>query len=217
LWSKCLALYPFVGGAAGSHKYNLKDPRDLDAAYRLTFSGGLTHNANGITGNGSNGYANTNLNVNTVLSLNDCHISFYSRTDGALAYEEMSAGSTMGPYFQLAAKWTDGKTYCQINGGAQASFTNGSSAQGLFASCRTGASVQNAYRNATRVNSGVSASTSKPNANVFILSGNNSGVPSNYSGRNLAFASIGSGLSDADVASLYSVVQAFQTALGRQV
>ena len=51
------ALYPFVGGTATSHKFNLKDPRDLDAAFRLQFNGGWTHNSNGVTPNGTNGYA----------------------------------------------------------------------------------------------------------------------------------------------------------------
>ena len=35
IWTKMKAIYPFVGGSAASHKWNLKDPRDLDAAYRL--------------------------------------------------------------------------------------------------------------------------------------------------------------------------------------
>jgi hypothetical protein len=62
LWTNMQALYPFVGGTATQHKYNLKDPRDLDAAYRLSFSGGWTHNADGITGNGVNTYADTFYN-----------------------------------------------------------------------------------------------------------------------------------------------------------
>ncbi len=35
IWTKMKALYPFVGGTATAHKFNLKDPRDLDAAFRL--------------------------------------------------------------------------------------------------------------------------------------------------------------------------------------
>ena len=35
IWSKMKAVYPFVGGTATTHKYNLKDPRDLNAAFRL--------------------------------------------------------------------------------------------------------------------------------------------------------------------------------------
>jgi hypothetical protein len=60
LWTNMQALYPFVGGTATQHKYNLKDPRDLNAAYRLTFLGGVTHNSNGAIFNGSNGLADTN-------------------------------------------------------------------------------------------------------------------------------------------------------------
>jgi hypothetical protein len=65
IWTKMNALYPFVGGTATSHKYNLKDPRDLDAAYRLAFFGGMTHNANGIQGDGGSGYADTFAAINT--------------------------------------------------------------------------------------------------------------------------------------------------------
>ena len=59
IWTKMKAIYPIVGGVASSHKYNLKDPRDLDAAFRLTFTVGWTHSANGMTP--SVAYANTFL------------------------------------------------------------------------------------------------------------------------------------------------------------
>ena len=38
LWTKMKAIYPIVGGNAWSHKFNLKDPRDVDSAYRLFLS-----------------------------------------------------------------------------------------------------------------------------------------------------------------------------------
>lgn len=63
IWNKIFAIYPFVGGTATTHKFNLKDPRDLNAAFRLVFSGGITHNASGITGNGVNGSYNTNFST----------------------------------------------------------------------------------------------------------------------------------------------------------
>jgi hypothetical protein len=68
LWSQMTAIYPFVGGTATTHKYNLKDPRDLNAAYRLTFYGGWRHDSQGILGNGTNTYADTYFagNVQTV-------------------------------------------------------------------------------------------------------------------------------------------------------
>ena len=45
-WAKCSAIYPFVGGTATTHKFNLKNPADTNAAFRLSFSGGWIHSAN---------------------------------------------------------------------------------------------------------------------------------------------------------------------------
>jgi hypothetical protein len=61
LWSKIKAFYPFVGGSATSHKFNLLDPRDTNDAYRLTFSGGWTHSSMGAQCNASNTSADTFL------------------------------------------------------------------------------------------------------------------------------------------------------------
>ena len=81
IWTKMKAIYPFVGGTASTHKWNLKDPRDLDAAFRLVFNGGWTHSSNGATPNGTNGYADTKLVPSSVLSQNSTHLSFYSRSN----------------------------------------------------------------------------------------------------------------------------------------
>ena len=64
--TKMKAVYPFVGGTSTTHKYNFMDARDLDAAFRLQFSGGWVHSANGALPNGTNALANTYLipNVN---------------------------------------------------------------------------------------------------------------------------------------------------------
>jgi hypothetical protein len=59
IWSKIYVLYPFVGGTATTHKFNLKDPRDLDIAFRAVFNGGVTHNSAGVTGNAINGWYDT--------------------------------------------------------------------------------------------------------------------------------------------------------------
>jgi hypothetical protein len=59
IWSKMIAFWPFVGGTAASHKWNLKDPRDLRDAFRLEYIGGVTHDSLGMKGNGTNGYAIT--------------------------------------------------------------------------------------------------------------------------------------------------------------
>ena len=80
IWTKMKAIYPFVGGSASSHKYNLKDPRDLAAAYRLEFNGGWTHTTNGVIPNGLNTYAKTFF-ADTNLSVNSSSYSIYNRTN----------------------------------------------------------------------------------------------------------------------------------------
>src|SRR5690349_23782913 len=83
IWNRMVAIYPFIGGTASSHKWNLKDPRDVDAAKRLTFSGSWTHSDNGALPDGSTGYANTYINFNQDVPQYSLHGSYYSRTNTA--------------------------------------------------------------------------------------------------------------------------------------
>lgn len=57
---KGIAVYPVIGGSADTHKYNLLNPADTDAAYRLKWAGaeGEVHDENGITWDGAS-FANT--------------------------------------------------------------------------------------------------------------------------------------------------------------
>lgn len=76
LWDKIKAFYPFVGGSAESHKWNLKDPRNTNDAYRLTFSGGWTHSSTGVKCNGSNTSADTFLSLRTVFGTTSSQHTF---------------------------------------------------------------------------------------------------------------------------------------------
>ena len=64
LWTNLRILYPFVGGTSSSTKWNLKNPEDSDAAYRITWSGTATFEAAGITGV-TNFFGNTHFNTDT--------------------------------------------------------------------------------------------------------------------------------------------------------
>jgi hypothetical protein len=64
--------------------------------------------------------------------------------------------------------------------------------------------------------------TSSPNvtsisSKIYISAANNNGTATNFSNRELAFASIGDGLTDAEALAFYNAVQTFNTTLGRQV
>ena len=76
-WAKMSAIYPMVGGTATTHKFNLKNPADTNAAFRLSFVGGWTHSANGALPNGTNAYADTFFTPSVSLSVSNGHVLLY--------------------------------------------------------------------------------------------------------------------------------------------
>jgi hypothetical protein len=218
IWSKMKALYPFVGGTAAQHKWNLKDPRDLDAAFRLVFSGGYTHNSNGITGNGTNAYADTKLIPNANLTQNSSHASVYSRTNKSNSNECLigSATSAFSSNGLLILAYAN-DPYIMVN---NSTLTNGTgfNTTGLLTASRITSTNQKLYRNTSTLINATSNSTGLSNGRILLNAfvENNVSI-SRYSPHNLAFASIGDGLSDTEAANLYTAVQAFQTTLGRSI
>lgn len=75
VWSLTKALYGFVGGTAASHKWNWKDMRDLDGAFRLVYGGTLIHNSNGVS-QSSSGFINTKI-FPSILSSDGVSIGYY--------------------------------------------------------------------------------------------------------------------------------------------
>ena len=217
IWTKFKAIYPIVGGTASQHKYNLKDPRDLDAAYRLTYGTGVTHSSTGMISNGTSGFANTYFNPTTGFTVNDdVHLSFYSRTNLNTAQIEIgSAISAGGPYLLLEIR-TSGTTYFIIN--ESGSYTTGADtdSRAFYIGTKNGTTTKG-YRNSVNIATRTIAALTRPNFNIYLLCFNAGGTASTYSTKQCAFASIGDGLTPTESANFYTAVQAYQTTLSRQV
>lgn len=217
IWGKMKAIYPFVGGTATTHKFNLKDPRDADAAYRLFFSGGGTHSANGYQLNGTNAYANTYLTSNLVQTTN--HLSFYSRTQTVGTQVEMGIWDASNNTFnqlRSAANYLVGN----ISNGL-INFTTTNDARGFWIGTKTATNNRKGYLNGVvQATSTTNDASNNPPGNIYIGARNqiNTGTPTQfYSTKECAFASIGDGLTDTESLAYYTAVQKFQTSLGRQV
>ena len=212
LWSKMKAIYPIVGGTAFSHKFNLKDPRDLDVAFRLTFSNGFTHTATGMSGNGI-GYASTHLSPFLNLTLNNTHLSNYCRTNTAGNIVDIGANDTVTSYL-LYQRFSNLFVSDCYNGSTNRNTIANTDSRGFYLSSRTSANMLKMYKNnSTLVTSTTTQTSAMPNAVVFLAS--MSGVY--LSNREYAFFTIGNGLNDIEQSNLYSAIQNFQTTLGRQI
>lgn len=217
IWTKMKALYPIIGGTATSHKFNLKDPRDLDAAYRLVFAGGVTHSSNGFAGNGTNGWANTFVNPNTLFTSGFASNGIYNRV--STTNQGIYIGTTVGSI-----------NFFRINpiGGAIRHFNRGPAAAqtnhvvlnelGFNANSRTSntllTSIDNTgalLTNATNVTIAYSGFI------IPLLVNNSSGAYNSYSNAQLSFAYISDALTSSELTTLKSINQTYQTTLGRQV
>ena len=220
IWTKMKAIYPIVGGTSTTHKYNLKDPRDLNAAFRLSFSTGWTHSSTGATPNGSSAYADTFLVTNPTLTNNNTHISIYSRTDVNGTYFDIGSGQATGQYFDLALR-LGGSIYAdQYNNSTGRITTTNSASTGHYISTRTASNVFKLFKNNAQLGTtqtGASTGYTSITSTIYLAALHEGANTLYYSPRQYAFASIGDGLSDTEAANFYTAVQAMQTTLSRNV
>lgn len=215
LWTKMKAIYPFVGGTASSHSYNLKNT----AQFQITWFGGMTHNSNGITGNGTNAYGLTNIFPSTDLTPTNTSMGVYVRNNITGNSSDMVSYTSGFNGYALQIKWSDGNAYWVIADNSFGSAGNFYAvATGLFSMSRIDNTKRTLYKNNSSV-SVVSVGTTSFGAlpNLPIAARSDSGVIQFFSLRNYAFGFVGLGLTDTEVSNLYTAVQAFQTTLGRQV
>jgi hypothetical protein len=224
IWTKMKAIYPIIGGTAALHKWNLKDPRDLDAAFRLVFNGGWTHSSNGALPNGVNAYADTFLTPSTSLTNNNTHMSYYSRTNTQGPNKGLigaSVGGTFIPLYTIYGR-SGSNVFFMDSYNYNTNRNQGSepTGQSFLLSTRISSSSFKSFRNNSLVATGVNANADNVTGINFPISIgglNLGGSVSQFSNFQCAFASIGDGLTDTEAANFYTAVQNFNTTLTRNV
>lgn len=211
LWNKFLSIYPMVGGTAQTTKWNLKDPRDLDIAYRITWNGSPSFEPTGVTCMNETDWGDTHL-VDSILSYDNSAISFYSGTDNKVGGYDMGCSNTIYPYNMISiyedfANNVVNTWFNQYNGSAKLP----SSTKGLFINSSKNGQVI-FYEN------GVATSTFGPPYHAYtkvtITIGKVTDDP-HMGLKECQLATIGQGLTDSEALDFYHIAQAFETALGR--
>ena len=207
--SKMKAVYPFVGTTATTQKFNFMNAVDSNTAFRLQFNGGITHSSNGILFGGVNGYANTFLSPSITLSLNNTHVSLYSRTDNVKQiFDIQSTTPSLG-----IAMW-GANTFYNVNQNTAYSVIADANTTGFRLITRISSTVEKLFKNNTLLSTSTVNSNDISTGQIDIGRFYQGGY---YSNRNYAFISIGNGLTDGEATIFYNLVQAMQTTLSRQV
>jgi hypothetical protein len=213
VWDKMVAIYPFVGGTADTHKYNLKDPRDLDTAYRITFTGAWNHTELGASG--SSAYGDTKILPNTQMAFNNQSYTIYrgNTMTGGTDYGVNQDGAldNFGIFFGGTFNYSAINTFIDVGR------LTGGPGPGTYTMTTSGG-VKKVFKNNTLVGQNNESPVNYNLGTLFIGGRNEHGLgvrdPSNSQFR---FFSVGDGLTDTEAANLYTAVQTFQTTLGRQV
>jgi sarcosine oxidase delta subunit len=219
IWTKMKAIYPFVGGSASQHKWNLKDPRDLNDAFRLQFYGGGTHSSNGYQPDGATAYADTFLKPSLALSQNSSHVSYYSRTNNASDTLDFGTTAVGGLHFLSASiRQSNNYTYFRINRSytTAESFTPITDSRLFYMINRTSSSEEILFTNTTKTTFSKN-STGLSNSPLYIGAFNDAGTARYFGQKECAFLTVGDGLNDTEATNLYNYIQLFNTTLGRQV
>ncbi len=212
LYTKMKFWHPFVGNTPTAHKFNLINPADSNSAYRLVFNGGWTHSSLGALPNGVNAYASSFLIPNTVFGSGYASIGVYVNQASLLSSNPI--GST-NMTILIGSGFVRGANKASVNSTA---FTQSPNDGFIVNSRTTSTSMFFMNRTGAFLTSTITAAANYANASDIVLGANNSnGTIGNYSSGRIALAYCSDFLTQAQATILKSIVQTFQTSLGRQV
>lgn len=171
----------------------------------------------GLIGNGSTKYLNTGM-AHNVLPQNDSHAATYEVTRASATFRTSLGARTTGTTgFLVLGTWSSTSNYsfgC-FESASQINIAN--SAGGFYVGSVNGASDSAHYRNGGSKATSSSTTRTPGSQNLFVFALNDGGVMSVPTDARLAGYSLGLKMTDAQVAAYNTAMQAFQTALGRNV
>jgi len=223
IWTQLDAFYPLVGGTASSQKWNLMNPLDTDAAFRLTYNnvGNFTFTSKGFQTNASSDTgANTYFNPSVDSIANDRSMGCYIFDKGALigvgqydmgCYDGTNENALIGAGFQTGANNTYlnwGRSFNQkaLAGDEAESFWYGES--------QAGAGNKVLYRNGVSWQA-YTADDHRPNFNLGLACSLRAAGYTENSNRGYSMFFMGEALGSTLQATFNTNVQTWLTALGK--
>lgn len=198
---------------------NLYNPADTDEAKRIEWSGTVTASqANGVSGNGTNGFGVTNINPSTDFPTTDCFILLYIRTNQARNEYDYGGcdGSLRG--VELISKFGNGITGVGMFTNETTTTIASLNSAGLWSIRRSGNVITIRLRG-TQIFTTTLAESFKPDTLInFMCWGRVGNANAFFSTKQYShFEIMPFAPSDAEVIALENAVVAKETALSRNV
>ena len=211
LWDAIDVFYPIIGGNAQGHMQGAGS-RYVNA-FNLSFNGGWTHSASGMTPNGTNAYADTQYNARAVVATNLVSL-------GAYVNESAYTGAVMGAIdgntdiYQIRMNQPVGEIQGQPNTSlAGAVGTPLTSAAGMFIVSRTGTTQTFVLQNTASIS--LTQAEANVDATTTWIGARNYTPAPTYGNKRIAFAFMGRTLTVAEALTLRGIIEQFETSISR--
>lgn len=209
------AFYPFAGGTAQAHAENL-----LSSSFPWTWAGTITHNANGITGDGSTGWGNNTFRQSEHGGTNSVGHYSYLRTANPTGWVGATRATT-GAYYHGFAPHTDAFFQGTEQSSGNVTMSCGGNGLGNTLLCRTDANTVIGFHEDEDGSDGANASSADLcegfEAILVRHWGAGGGDLDNFSDANIAAWAFTRACNQSQFDLLRARVNTFQTALGRAV
>jgi hypothetical protein len=207
-----------IGGNAADHAWNARYPFDNNSSMKSEYIGSPTHDANGVSLNGTTQAVRTNAYARHLNDF-DKQVSIYIRNNnfGGVLFNAGEIGTLQ--CFGILED-TGASRYRNYNEGLTVSpFSSGQT--GLHSQARISDTTFTMKRNATHQSFSPYITTAKYDkvGNEFTIGAaiSHTLVFSFFKIMNYCYFRVGNALSDSQETNHYNIVQALQTALGRQI
>lgn len=206
LWDKMEAIYPIVGGTPSSHRWNLKNV----LKHTIEWNGG-THTAQGVVLNANSHNLNLHMSDFANISTSFCASLYVRNGIRNPAVDWGSYPDTQPERLGAHIRITDNNTYYDHGSSEEQGRLSGIINHTKLISFNRLGTSQSIFRDGEKVLTATKTNTIGFSLPLYL----NSQPASNT--RQFAFISFGQGLTDTEAATLNTIVNTYQTSLGRAV
>jgi len=218
LWNKFYALYPLVGGTSDSCKWNLI----TTSSFTLNYTGSFNFTNTGISGSGTTSNTNTSFtpSINTSDWATNNSFGVYVNTNVSggidMGAESPFPASPAGADTYLISRYTNNLAYFFNSSSLTVASTDST---GFWFGCISGSSGtnMNLYKNGTSIASKASPTTYTITKALYFTANDADGLTNERSTRQYSLSFIARAFNNTEASTLNTIVQTFQTSLGRNV